>query len=85
MVATLDDQVLVPVDAAVGTQLGEQELDDVFGLPVELLADLANVGPDGALVAFTMDRGRRDGVAFLAGAAGQCRVGDVKRLVEAAE
>ena len=40
---TLDDQSLATVDGPRSTQLGKQELNDVFWLPVHLLADILDV------------------------------------------
>lgn len=51
----LNDQSLSAVDGPICTQFGEEELNNVFGLPVHPLAYVRDVRENGLLVAFTMD------------------------------
>lgn len=83
--ATLDDEASRTVDRAVGAELGKEELDDMLGLAVHALADVGDVGKDGALVALAEELRRRDRVLLLVGAARQRRVRLVQEAEEAAE
>lgn len=84
-VTTLDDQPSASIDGSTGSQLGEEELDDVLGLTVHTLADVGHVGEDGTLVALAEELRRGNGVLFLAGGARKGRVGGVEKSKEAAE
>ena len=48
----LDDQSSRPVNAAIRSQLSEQELSDMLVLPLHSLANVGNVGENGLFVAF---------------------------------
>lgn len=62
--SALDDQPLTTIHSSVRTQLSEQELDDMIRLSVHPLANFADIGKDGLLVAFSVDGRRYDGVAL---------------------
>lgn len=56
--STFDDQSTSTIDGTSRSHLCEQELDDVFRLPMHSLADVSDVCEDGFFVAFSVD-GRR--------------------------
>lgn len=62
---TTDDETLGTVDGANGTQLGEEELDDVLGLTVHTLANVDDIGKDGLFGAVSGDLGWDHGELLL--------------------
>lgn len=72
------------VDGSRRAQLREEELDDMLRLSPHLLADLGDVGEDGALRAITVHARRRDGL-LLAGAGAERGMRLVQQAEEAPE
>jgi hypothetical protein len=82
---SLDDQSPTSINTTTGTQLGEEELDDMLRLPVHLLADLDNVGKDGSLVSFSVHLRRCEEVLLLRASGGEGGVRGVEETVESSE
>lgn len=80
---TTDDETLRTVDGTDGTQLGEEELDDMFGLTVHTFADVDDVGKDCLLGTVSCDLRRDHGELLLV--AGQGGVLSAEGLEDATE